>query len=438
MGLVILSSLNISHNAGLSPSSPFFFDSSAPSIDVWYGDNQVFGSVGTPQQWVNILGNVSDPESGIALITYRLNGVSQLPNPSFTAYRRLQDPGDFNIEINKDNLLPGSNTVRITVTNGDGLTTNKTVNLTYVKDSTWYLPYTVDWSTISNLQDVVQVVDGYWEKSNNGIRSVRMGYDRLLDVGDMIWQDYEVKVPITLHDIDEDYYNSYPSTNPGVGLIFHWLGHTDNPDVCSQPLCGWLPNGAFTWYEFKDSTADSLFISSPDAGMVNTTAFQMSVGQTYWFKARVEKNASGNLYRFKVWQNGQSEPSSWTLSHQTGLNNLDHGSVLLVAHHVDVTFGGITILPLNGSLTLTTSTTTGGSIQKSPNKSVYQYGELVTLTAVPATGYVFDHWSGDIQSSQNPSNLIFTDDMQVMATFTASTTTDDHKIFIPSVLNAFP
>ena len=44
-----------------------------PVFNVWYGDNQTFGQLGIPQQWVNILGNVSAP-SGIASASYTLNG----------------------------------------------------------------------------------------------------------------------------------------------------------------------------------------------------------------------------------------------------------------------------------------------------------------------------------------------------------------------------
>lgn len=46
---------------------------SAPVIDVWYGTEQEFGHLGAPQEWVNILGNVSDPD-GIKTLTYVLNG----------------------------------------------------------------------------------------------------------------------------------------------------------------------------------------------------------------------------------------------------------------------------------------------------------------------------------------------------------------------------
>ena len=40
-----------------------------PVIDIWYGTSQVFGNPGLAQRWVNILGNVSDPD-GIQDLTY--------------------------------------------------------------------------------------------------------------------------------------------------------------------------------------------------------------------------------------------------------------------------------------------------------------------------------------------------------------------------------
>ena len=41
-------------------------DPSPPVISVWYGDTQEFGKLGQPQRWINILGNASDPDSGVA------------------------------------------------------------------------------------------------------------------------------------------------------------------------------------------------------------------------------------------------------------------------------------------------------------------------------------------------------------------------------------
>ena len=36
--------------------------STGPQIDVWLGDDEVFGANGTTQPWANLLGNVSDPD----------------------------------------------------------------------------------------------------------------------------------------------------------------------------------------------------------------------------------------------------------------------------------------------------------------------------------------------------------------------------------------
>jgi hypothetical protein len=78
---------------------------------------------------------------------------------------------------------------------------------------------------------------------------------------------------------------------------------------------------------------------------------------TYIFKMRVstlmvETPESGppvpnSLYEFKVWQEGQPEPKDWTLSAQEGPDDVQAGSLLLLAHHVDCVFGNVSIVPLN-------------------------------------------------------------------------------------------
>ena len=35
-----------------------FVISNGPDIDIWYGDVQNFGTIGTPQRWINILGTI--------------------------------------------------------------------------------------------------------------------------------------------------------------------------------------------------------------------------------------------------------------------------------------------------------------------------------------------------------------------------------------------
>ena len=82
-------------------------------------------------------------------------------------------------------------------------------------------PYRVAWAGPSSLLDSAQVVDGLWSVDGNGLLTIDAGYDRLVAVGDTTWTDYEVTVPITVHEVDSTGYNP-PSGNPVVGLFMRW------------------------------------------------------------------------------------------------------------------------------------------------------------------------------------------------------------------------
>lgn len=222
----------------------------------------------------------------------------------------------------------------------------QTVTIDY-KDNTWPLPYSIDWKSVTNIQDVVQIVDGKWILDEAGIRThpAHVGYDRVIAIGDMTWKDYEVTVPITVHAIDTSSYGNPISVGSGFGVNLRWLGHTDSPVVCSQPHCGWDPMGGSNWYSF---THKRLQLSAkPPLRKVKSTTLQIEMGKSYWFKARVETITEGSLYRFKVWEEGaEPEPPNWTLRKITTSLNPTQGSFLLVAHHVDATFGNVTIMSL--------------------------------------------------------------------------------------------
>lgn len=321
---------------------------SKPVINIWYGTHQKFGQIGVPQRWVNIPGNVSDPD-GISSLTFSLNKGAELPLSIGPDKRRLLAPGDFNIEINKDLLDIGINRVVIKAVDNYNNETVQTVAIDY-KANTWPLPYSVDWKSVTNIQDAVQVVDGLWILDGSGIRThpEYVGYDRVIAIGDMTWKDYEVTVPITIHAIDTSAYGSSISIGPGLGVNVRWLGHTDSPVICSQPHCGWDPMGGSNWYEFRKDLDDRLILDArPPYKSPKITTLQLEMDKTYWFKARVETTTAGSLYRFKVWEDGiAAEPSIWTLRKLTTNLNLAQGSFLLVAHHVDATFGNVTVISL--------------------------------------------------------------------------------------------
>jgi hypothetical protein len=321
---------------------------STPVLNIWYGSHQVFGRLGVPQRWINILGSVSDPD-GISALTFSLNGGKEYPLSIGPDYRRLIAPGDFNIEIDKDLLNIGLNQIAVKATDRLNNQTVRKVTIDY-KGNSWPLPYSIDWSYVTNVQDVAQVVDGLWILDRTGIRThpAHVGYDRVIAIGDMTWKDYEVTVPFIIHAIDASAYESPISIGPSFGINIHWLGHTDSPVICSQPHCGWEPIGGSNWYKFRKNRDNGLrIITGPPATHTDIIDLRLEIGKTYWFKVRVETTPAGNLYLLKPWEDGSKvEPADWTLRKLAENPNLAQGSFLLVAHHVDMTFGNVTVVPL--------------------------------------------------------------------------------------------
>jgi hypothetical protein len=67
--------------------------------------------------------------------------------------------------------------------------------------------------------------------------------------------------------------------------------------------------------------------------------------------------------------------------------------------------------------TLTVNINGQGSVDKNPNQSTYNHGDLVTLTARADTDWVFIKWSGDISSSTNPVQITMDGNKIITATF---------------------
>ena len=68
-------------------------------------------------------------------------------------------------------------------------------------------------------------------------------------------------------------------------------------------------------------------------------------------------------------------------------------------------------------VTLTIQPSTGGSVGKSPDKTAYYLGELVSLVTTADPGWGFVGWSGDIEGQDDPLELIMDDDLSIAATF---------------------
>jgi FlaG/FlaF family flagellin (archaellin) len=79
--------------------------------------------------------------------------------------------------------------------------------------------------------------------------------------------------------------------------------------------------------------------------------------------------------------------------------------------------GTITATFTQDEYTLTVNVDGSGSVTKNPNQATYHYGDSVTLTANPGTGYHFTEWSGDLSGSTNPETIVINGNTAVTATF---------------------
>jgi len=319
-----------------------------PIIDAWYhssiDDNLVFRGLGTPQNWVNILGNVR-ALNGVQSLTYSLNGSAERPLTVGPNDTRLALVGDFNVDIPTDDLSEGLNTVVVTSTDTLGDTNSVSIRLDYQTRKVWPQEYSIDWANTEAISDVAKVVDGHWQLDEDSVRAIEPGYDRLIAIGDVAWKNYEVTVPITVYALAEDGDVS-PSNGPGIGLGMRWPGHTVVDDT--QPSIGWHTLGAIGWYRWPASSGEKLMLSGAAGRNNRSKSFEFKLDVTYMFKMRVETVPNqGGRYQLKVWEMGQDEPTGWDLTLQESLADPQLGSLLLIAHEVDARFGNVTIVPIN-------------------------------------------------------------------------------------------
>ncbi len=316
-------------------------DTQAPNITIFYGDNQKFGQLGRPQTDVNILGRMSD-YSGNYSLNYSLNGgdYSDLMFGN-TIHDRLEYDGDFNADINYTNLSCGTNNITIKAVDILGQTNTSIVNFTYTCGVTWTLPYSINWYNTTNIQDVAQTVDGQWSISNGKINSHIMGYDRIIDLGDVSWNNYSVTVPITLNE-ELDNSGAYGSN---FGITIGWQGHWVWD--AEQPKIGWRPVGAFAWYQWNSTLGGmelGLFNGWTTIGRNITTT--LSPGHTYVFKVIINQTGTTNSsmnYKMKVWERGTPEPDYYIAQGNGYSLGTQGGSILLNAYYANVSFGRILV-----------------------------------------------------------------------------------------------
>ena len=316
-----------------------------PTITVWDGFNPQFGVLGVPQPAANIRGNVTDP-AGVASLSYTVNGSPPSALSMGPDNRRLDELGDFNIELDRASLPVGQSTVIITATNVNGGSTSETVTVNLV-ESTTAIPLTVDWAVVSSISDAAEIVDGNWTIDGSEVRLVdqaSLGYDRLIALGDLSFTDFEMTVPVRFVGFG-DGYGTPQSGLPLFGLGLRWQGHTQTNN--DQPAHGFYPVGSYAWFRWNSDLVTGRFeLVGNNGSPIDRADGTISPGDQLVIKVRVETVASGTQYSVKYWDPSEAEPADWTIQ-ITETDGPAAGSIALISHHVDVRFGSILLQPLS-------------------------------------------------------------------------------------------
>jgi hypothetical protein len=323
-------------------------------IEIWHGAQQKVGHLGNGQADFNLMGRVEDPQKLLAL-QYTLN--DSIPvELNFRAYRRLAMDGHFNADIPIAALAPGRNTIEVQGRYADGMA-RQTVTLERLFGAS-ALPVHIDWSGISDPQDVGQYVDGHWRTGEDGLRPAHLGYDRLFLIGDETWQDYEITAIVKIHEVTEE--TGPLSGGNGLGVVLRFTGHLIGGPrrfPIAQPKWGYQPFGAIAWLRWKrgdpDGAAFHQFHPGDSKETVKYGEVEVRLGEAYVLKALCqtlpddEQGRGVTRYAFKFWPAAAAEPQAWDWEHvQASRDALRRGGVALVAHHVDASFGDISIVPL--------------------------------------------------------------------------------------------
>ena len=322
-------------------------------LNLWYGDQQQFGRPGLAQRWINILGNTSSVQ-GIKSMHYQLNGGPSVELTLGSDLHRLAADGDFNIDINVEDCVDGTNRLVMNVVDSSDHQLTKEMDFQYSSGNRWPLPYTIKWAEVDDLQQVVQVVDGNWRITEDGIHNLDTYYDRVIAFGDSSWQNYEVSTTVVFHHFTPPVKGPPTYNVSHAAIASRWPGH-DYDDL--QPHRKWFPLGATSefrltqnldscrWRIFDGQKPgfDRFYVEQP------VEKFRrIELNKKYGMKHRVETVGQNRTrYSVKLWPYDQAEPELWDFQGVEEDENLPGGSALLIAHNTSVTFGDVFVSTIN-------------------------------------------------------------------------------------------
>ena len=148
-------------------------------------------------------------------------------------------------------------------------------------------------------------------------------------------------------------------------------------------------------------------------GTVSVVGYTLTVSTSG--QGTVAKNPNQTLYGVGHVVILTATPSSgWMFDHWSGdlTGYVNPASITMNANKT------VTATFVQNHYTLTINVVGNGTVSKNPNNGTYTYGTVVTLTATATAGWKFDHWSGNLSGSANPTTITMNGNRTVTATFT--------------------
>jgi len=233
----------------------------------------------------------------------------------------------------------------------------------------------------------------------------------------------------------QDFYTQLPTYTLNINIYPSNTGSViKNPDKSSynQNEIVQLTSIPVAGYTFVGWTGDVIGTDNPLSVIMNSNknitanftpiTYTLNVGVNPPGSGSVTKNPNKSSYNYnEVVQLTASPAAGYTFSSWSG-------DASGTANPLSVTMNSnknitANFTPITYTLNVSVNPPGSGSVTKNPNKSSYNYNEVVQLTASPAAGYTFSSWSGDASGTANPLSVTMNSNKNITANFTPITYT---------------
>jgi hypothetical protein len=199
------------------------------------------------------------------------------------------------------------------------------------------------------------------------------------------------------------------------------LGRNYNGSLDEVRISNGIRSASWTYAEYLSMSGQYITFGTEET--TDTYSLTVStVGQ-----GTVDLNSTGPYYYGEVVQLTAVPTAGWSFDRWNGdLSGSVNPATLAITGNMSVT-----AIFTQNTYTLSVSVDPVGSGSVSLNNTgPYHYGDVVRLTAVPAPGWSFSIWSGDLSESSNPATITITGDKAVTAHFAGTGT----RLFIDPYL----